>query len=226
MVGWSANIISDRIYVSTTTPRKESSFVAACTHTSYTMSTDQQQRPNLEWFKHYWYVFHMAAIMAPAEPSDEDREYYRVFYNVFGHSIPCETECQPDYFRIIHSVFPFRYGNADELWMWSVDVHNEVNRKLGKRPVSYDFARQMILDPPQQKQPSASGAQQYAEKDNNDSSSQASSSDATSSTTNKKKPSIQRWLFAAVGFIVVAVIVALIARRQYQLHKSGSAIRT
>lgn len=111
-------------------------------------TTTTNESVNLEWFKHFWYVFHMAAIMAPPVPTNEDRDRMRVFYIVFGQSIPCKTECQGDYFRIINNVFPFRYYTGEDLWEWTVDVHNEVNKKLGKMPISYNKAKDLILNPP------------------------------------------------------------------------------
>jgi len=171
--------------------------------------------PNLEWFKHYWYIFHMSAIMAPSLPTPEEFEQWRVFYVVFGKSIPCVAECQGDYFRIIQTVYPFRYANADDLFRWTVDVHNEVNAKLGKKPIPYDVAKKAILEPSSSTpaRPGATGATKSVP-------TRGSKNDSHDKKSQQKKFPI--WIVIGMGVIVIAIFITLMMRNRTNNHIEGN----
>lgn len=188
--------------------------------------------PNLEWFKHYWYVFHMAALMAPPQPTQEDHERMRNFYIVFGQSIPCETECQPDYFRIINTVYPFRYANDNDLFEWTVDVHNEVNRKLGKYPVTYYQAKDAILNP---KPPSSSSSSPLPRPPVTSKTTTLDGSGVLSpglDTSMRDRPDASstsrfpRWLGLLIGAIIVVIAIGLFMRGRKRDESGAHVVST
>ena len=63
---------------------------------------------------------------------------YLDFYNSLGNTIPCE-KCRNHYFAHLQTSPP-RLENKDALIKWTVDLHNKVNKSLGKREWSYDEA--------------------------------------------------------------------------------------
>ena len=79
------------------------------------------------WGPYYWGMLHLAAMSnAPEFPE---------LVQMFPGLLPCPT-CSADFKKIIENT-PLT-GNY---FMWSVDVHNQVNAKLGKPQVSYEDAQ-------------------------------------------------------------------------------------
>ena len=60
---------------------------------------------------------------------------------LFPALIPCPT-CSEDFRKIIEE-----YPLTGDYFAWSVDVHNMVNRKLGKPQVGYEDARRQWTTP-------------------------------------------------------------------------------
>jgi len=79
------------------------------------------------WGPHFWATLHIAALANGPQFKD--------FAETFPGILPC-TECSQEFYKIL-SMYPV----TDDPFRWSVDVHNAVNRKLGKRVVSYDEAK-------------------------------------------------------------------------------------
>lgn len=78
------------------------------------------------WGPYYWGMLHIAALAnAPEFPE---------LVQMFPGLLPCST-CSADFKKIVETT-PLT-GNY---FMWSVDVHNQVNAKLGKPQVSYEDA--------------------------------------------------------------------------------------
>lgn len=107
--------------------------------------------PSKQWVYPFWYVYHMAAHNAPREIATTAylTNLYRTFFLIFGDSIPCET-CRADYLNIFSKEVPYNANSQPELWQWSVDSHNCVNRKLGKPEISSERAlKRLFLNPAQ-----------------------------------------------------------------------------
>jgi hypothetical protein len=80
-----------------------------------------------QWGPHFWATLHIAAL------NNSDR--FKDYVDLLPHLLPCAI-CSNDFYKIIN-----KYPVRGDYFKWSVDVHNEVNRKLGKRQVGYDEAR-------------------------------------------------------------------------------------
>lgn len=84
-------------------------------------------------------MMHTVALGFPMQPSDEDKENYRTFYYSLTHVLPCST-CREGYARIFEEI-PIDLSGTMALFIWTVNVHNAVNRKLGHPTMDPDWVR-------------------------------------------------------------------------------------
>lgn len=90
------------------------------------------------WGRQAWHFIHMVALSYPDKPGEEDRVNYLRFFQSLPHALPCPI-CG-EHFRENMEKNPPRMDNRQELFKWTVDVHNEVNKMHRKRVLSYDEA--------------------------------------------------------------------------------------
>jgi hypothetical protein len=92
------------------------------------------------WGKHFWYTYHIAALGYPAYPSEEEKRAYKGFYDNFGKILPCK-KCAVHYDEHMMDL-PVNnaLADSDSLFKWTVDVHNTVNKYLGKPAWPYQKA--------------------------------------------------------------------------------------
>lgn len=106
-----------------------------------------------KWKHDAWYKFHKRAVDYPYYPNNFDvKDVTHFYYKNFLSNVNCDT-CRNDYLRLINQN-PIRPGSKSELFMWTIDIHNAVNQKLGKPLVNYEDAfRAWNIEvlPPQQK---------------------------------------------------------------------------
>ncbi|MEM0354122.1 MAG: ERV1/ALR-related protein [Thermoplasmata archaeon] len=97
------------------------------------------QNDSYEWGHHAWYKFHKRALEYPNNPCNCLMEKTANFYKKeFLKFIHCPS-CIKDYLLMIKKC-PIRLCSKYELFEWTVDIHNMVNRKLGKREICYNEA--------------------------------------------------------------------------------------
>lgn len=90
------------------------------------------------WGKHGWALIHYVALGYPDNPSMIDITNYKNWYINIGNVLPCET-CKKHYNNLI-SLNPPNTSNRDSLFKWTVDIHNNVNKKLDKPIILYQDA--------------------------------------------------------------------------------------
>lgn len=94
------------------------------------------------WGPKAWYKFHMEAMNYSNHPTKYDIQKIIYFYQkIFPEYITCQS-CRQDYFRMIR-ICPIRPYTKNNLFNWTVDIHNIVNVKLGKLEMSYSQAFQI-----------------------------------------------------------------------------------
>ena len=93
--------------------------------------------PN-RWGPHLWFYLHTISFNFPDNPSHLEKTQYLDFYNSLGNTIPCE-KCRNHYAAHLQNNPP-RLENKDSLIKWTIDLHNQVNKTLGKREWNYDEA--------------------------------------------------------------------------------------
>lgn len=101
-----------------------------------------RSRSNPSWHHDAWNRFHDYAVKYPRVPDARDkRSASRYYHRQFPQYVKC-PKCRNDYMNMIREQ-PVRTNSRRELFDWTVDIHNNVNRKLHKPHVGYDRAAQI-----------------------------------------------------------------------------------
>jgi hypothetical protein len=90
------------------------------------------------WGRQAWHFIHMVALSYPEKPSVEDRKNFMRFFNSLPYTLPCPI-CG-EHFKENMKTVPPRMGSRKELFEWTVDMHNEVNKRNKKKILSYNQA--------------------------------------------------------------------------------------
>jgi len=90
---------------------------------------------------HFWNAIHYMCVGAPKKLSNEDKRYYKLFFNNLQYWIPCDI-CSEHYEKNIKKVNIDKYLDNNNLFEFSVDLHNIVNKMLGKREWTIEEAYQ------------------------------------------------------------------------------------
>ena len=86
--------------------------------------------PPSKWGPHFWMTLHIACLGC------QDAKVLEDFVEGYKEIIPC-LSCREHFEQVlVDNPVP----EADDLFKWSVDVHNIVNKRLGKPEVSYEAA--------------------------------------------------------------------------------------
>jgi hypothetical protein len=79
-------------------------------------------------------MLHLAALRYPERPTSEDKKRYSAFITNLQYVLPCDGCCKG--FQQILKDTNFgatTLANRNTLFKWTVDAHNMVNAKTGKR---------------------------------------------------------------------------------------------
>jgi hypothetical protein len=92
------------------------------------------------WGPHLWKSIHYIALGYPKTPREEDKMNYYMFYSTLWKYIPC-MKCAINYKRHLEElpIDPFLTSNI-ALFEWTVNIHNIVNKELGKPTMSKEDA--------------------------------------------------------------------------------------
>jgi hypothetical protein len=98
------------------------------------------------WGPYYWGTLHIACLTAPPVLTEEHKIAFVQLVESFTKVLPCPM-CQEHFARIlqVHPIQDAFKSNVD-LFIWSVDVHNEVNKIIGKPTMSIADAVVMWAD--------------------------------------------------------------------------------
>jgi hypothetical protein len=79
---------------------------------------------------------HIIALSYPANPSYAHKRAAKEFFESLSHLIPC-PKCREHYQTHLQK-YPIspHLDRRDDIFRWTVNVHNEVNKSLGRPPVS------------------------------------------------------------------------------------------
>lgn len=113
-------------------------------------------KPEL-WGKHFWFVMHTVAYTYPEQPTYTDKKNANDFFTSLGGLLPCET-CRDHYYEHLR-VKPITTSldSRADLMNWVYEIHNSVNRSIGKPVISKEEAHrrytQFIIESRQQGKP-------------------------------------------------------------------------
>lgn len=92
--------------------------------------------PPTVWGPFFWHTIHLVALGYPKEPTYAEKKAAREFYESLIHLIPCPT-CKLHYAdHLKQTPVQPSLDTRKDLFTWTVDLHNKVNRSLGKREVT------------------------------------------------------------------------------------------
>lgn len=92
--------------------------------------------PPETWGPFFWHTMHIVALGYPKKPAYGEKRAAKEFYESFVHLIPCPV-CRVHYANHLKTnpVSPSLDSNED-LFRWTVKIHNLVNKDLGKQEVN------------------------------------------------------------------------------------------
>ena len=90
------------------------------------------------WGPSGWKFLHSVTFQYPIKPTVNDKAHYKEFFNSLKHTLPCE-KCAHHYTSHLRK-FPIDSAleTREKLVRWLINVHNEVNKTLGKREYFYE----------------------------------------------------------------------------------------
>ena len=90
------------------------------------------------WGPKMWFTLHTITFNYPEIPSNHHKKVYSDFFNMLKYIIPCEV-CSKHYAQhLINNPILTSLDSKEKLVKWLINVHNDVNRSLGKKVYSYD----------------------------------------------------------------------------------------
>ena len=88
-----------------------------------------------------WATIHYICLAAPENLNDSQKSAYKHFFTVLPFVMPCQT-CGV---HLLENYKTLPIDNSlstkEDLFKWSVDLHNIVNKQLGKSEISVEDAR-------------------------------------------------------------------------------------
>ena len=88
--------------------------------------------PPSVWGPFFWHTIHIVALGYPQEPTYAHKKAAKEFFESLSNLIPC-PQCREHYQLHLQKmpITPHLDRRAD-LFRWTVELHNEVNKSLGK----------------------------------------------------------------------------------------------
>lgn len=89
-----------------------------------------------QWGPPTWKSMHEISIGYSNYPTDQEKYDMQLYFEMVSRILPCK-ECRC-HFRDILQKYPPNVNNSCTLQTWLFNVHNEVNKRLGKSVFSID----------------------------------------------------------------------------------------
>jgi len=92
--------------------------------------------PPSVWGPLFWHTIHITALAYPVSPSYTHKKAAKEFYESLAHLIPCPV-CREHYQTHLQK-YPLapHLDKREDLFKWTVQLHNEVNESIGKPRVT------------------------------------------------------------------------------------------
>ena len=90
---------------------------------------------------HLWATMHYIALGAPDVLNDSQRTFYKNFYNHLPFIIPCSSCGEHLTENLAKLPIDDALGGSAALFKWTVDLHNIVNKSLGKPEMTVEQAK-------------------------------------------------------------------------------------
>ena len=98
------------------------------------------------WGPSGWIFLHTITFNYPINPTQEQKTKHKELFENLIYTLPC-ARCAQHYSNNLKK-YPLDEAlkTKDTLINWLIDIHNEVNKKNGKRVYSYEEVRQIYAD--------------------------------------------------------------------------------
>ena len=98
------------------------------------------------WGPKLWFVIHTFALNYPNNPTYEDKRVMEEFFNNLKYTIPCD-KCRIHYRQRLERNPIINYlDNKESIFRYTINLHNQVNKSLGKRIYSYEEVAQIYKE--------------------------------------------------------------------------------
>jgi hypothetical protein len=90
------------------------------------------------WGRYGWNFIHLVTVEYPNEPTENDKINYQNFFNSLQHVLPCK-KCK-EHIKEHMSANPLTnkiLSTRMKLILWTIDLHNIVNKSIGKKELTY-----------------------------------------------------------------------------------------
>src|SRR3989304_8818389 len=97
------------------------------------------------WGNYGWKFLHITTLTYPECPTNIDKKSMKKFFESIKGTLPC-YKCRIHYQEHLQK-YPLTddiLSSRKNLIYWLIDIHNSVNRSLGKRELSYEEAIKSI----------------------------------------------------------------------------------
>ena len=99
------------------------------------------------WGKAWWQLLFSSALGYSLDPTIDDQYAYSRFYMLLSRVLPCES-CKVNFENHFRNVpINFYLHSRKALLDWVLILHNEVNKTLGKSPITLEEAVMKYLGP-------------------------------------------------------------------------------
>jgi hypothetical protein len=96
------------------------------------------QFPPQVWGPFFWHTIHIVALGYPKEPSYAEKRSAKEFFEGLAFLLPCPT-CREHYAKHMQaSPISNFLDNRQDLFKWTVNIHNAVNKEL-KKPLWTEY---------------------------------------------------------------------------------------
>jgi hypothetical protein len=92
--------------------------------------------PPSVWGPFFWHTIHITALGYPRAPTYSDKKAAKEFYESLAFLLPCPI-CREHYATHLQKMpLSPHLDRREDLFKWTVQLHNEVNASLGKPRVT------------------------------------------------------------------------------------------
>lgn len=88
------------------------------------------------WGPKAWFFLHSVALNYPKNPTDQDKQNYKQFFESIQYILPC-PQCAKHYGENLQTN-PIQLQSNIDLNKWLVEMHNIVNRHYYKPTITYE----------------------------------------------------------------------------------------
>lgn len=96
------------------------------------------------WGQEFWSVIHLVAFTYPESPSGYKKKSVKLLFENLCPNLPC-VGCSAHCLKYIVDTPP-KLDSRSTLIKWTIDFHNDVNKRTGKRILSEEEAYEKIKE--------------------------------------------------------------------------------